>query len=121
MSSDGASRGKGSKPVVLRDVRDARGTRHLAARRLDDGAIFIEGHDLGRGVGIFGPGLSEYEWIWTIAPGAVSAAVEALGGREGDDPLALLVAWCADNGGVDPGIHLRDAGVPIGFSSHVED
>ena len=61
---------KGSARVVLRDVRDERGTRYLAAQRREDGGIVIEGHDLGRGVEVFGPGLSEYEWFWTIEPDA---------------------------------------------------
>ena len=73
--------GAGSARVVLRDVRDERGTRHLGARRRDDGGIVIEGHDLGRGVEVLGPGLSEYEWVWTIAPDAVPSAIEAIGAQ----------------------------------------
>ena len=94
---------EGSARVVLRDVRDERGTRYLAARRREDGGIVIEGHDLGRGVEGLGPGPSEYEWVWTIAPDAVPSAIEALGGKEGDDPLQLLVGWSTDHGGTDPG------------------
>jgi hypothetical protein len=30
---------EGSTQIVLRDVRDERGTRHLAARRREDGSI----------------------------------------------------------------------------------
>jgi hypothetical protein len=103
-------------------VRDAGGIRSLAARRREDGGIVIEGDDLGPGVErIFGPGLSEYEWVWAIAPGAVPAVVEALGGHEGDDPLTLLEAWSADNAGQDPGSHLRDAGAPIDFWNRIGD
>jgi hypothetical protein len=112
---------EGSARVVLRDLRDAQGTRFLEARRREDGGIVIEGQDRGRGVEVFGPGLSEYEWEWTIAPDALPSILEALGGKEGDDPLPLLAAWCAGHGGVDPGSHLRDAGVPIGFWSRVGD
>jgi hypothetical protein len=108
-----------SARVVLRDVRDERGTRHLAARRREDGGIVIEGQDLGRGVEVLGPGLSEYEWVWTIAPDAVPSAIEALGGTEGDDPLQLLLGWSTDHGGTDPGTNLREAGVTIAFWSHV--
>jgi len=112
---------EGSTQIVLRDVRDERGTRHLAARRREDGSIIIEGHDLGRGVEVFGPGLSEYEWVWTIAPDAVPSAIEALGGKEGDDLLQLLLGWSTDHGGTDPGTHLREAGVTIAFWSHLGD
>jgi len=110
---------EGSAQVVLRDVHDERGTRYLAARRREDVSIVIEGHDLGRGVEVLGPGLSEYEWVWTIAPDAVLSAIEALGGKDGDDPLKLLLGWSKDHGGTDPGTHLREAGVTIAFWSHV--
>jgi hypothetical protein len=111
----------GSTRVVMRELRDERGTRYLGARRREDGSIIIEGHDLGRGVEVLGPGLSEYEWVWTIAPDAVPSAIEALGGKEGDDPLKLLLGWSTDHGGTDPGTHLREAGVTIAFWSHLGD
>jgi hypothetical protein len=107
--------------VVLRDTRDDRGTRHLAASWAEDGGVLIEGHDLGRGVEAFGPGFSEYEWGWIIRPDAVAAALAALGGQAGDDLLQLLRTWSIDHGGKDPGSHLKDSGVPVGFWSHVGD
>jgi hypothetical protein len=108
--------------VVLRDQRDDQGTRHLTASRDPRGGIRIDGHDLGRGVEVaFGADLSEYEWSWVIEPEAVSSAVIALGGRDGDDPLKLLVAWSAAHGGADPGSHLRDAGVPVAFWNRIGD
>ena len=111
-----------SGPVVLYDLRDDRGTRHLSASARADGSILIEGQDLGRGVGdAFGSGLTEYEWAWVITPDNVPAAVEALGGQGEDDILGLLQAWAADNVGRDPGNHLKDSGVPIGFWSRVGD
>jgi hypothetical protein len=110
-----------SARVVIRALRDERGTRHLATRRRDDGGIVIEGHDLGRGVEVLGPGLSEYEWVWTIPPDAVLSAIEALGGKEVDNPLQLLVGWSTDHGGIDPGTHLREAGITIAFWSHLGD
>jgi hypothetical protein len=110
-----------SARVVLRDVRDERGTRYLAARRRDDGGVLIEGHDLGRGVEAFGPGFSEYEWSWVIGLDVVPAALAALGGQAGDDLLQLLRTWSIDHGGVDPGSHLKNSGVPVGFWSHVGD
>jgi len=111
---------EGSTQIVLRDVRDERGTRHLAARRREDGSIIIEGHDLGRGVEVFGPGLSEYEWVWTIAPDAVPSAIEALGGKEGDDLLQLLLGGPPITA-APTRTHLREAGVTIAFWSHLGD
>lgn len=107
--------------IVLRDLRDARGFRYLGAARRD-GAIVIEGQDLGRGVeSAFGAGLTEYEWSWSIAPEAVPAMVAALGAAPGDDPLRALKAWFDAHGATDPGSYLRDAGVPIAFWSRVGD
>jgi hypothetical protein len=108
--------------VVLRNLRDDRGTRHLSASRDPDGRIRIEGHDLGRGVeDAFGAGLNEYEWGWVIETDAVAVAIAALDGREGDDPLKLLAVWSTAHGGADPGSHLRDAGVPIAFWNRIGD
>lgn len=112
----------GRESVVLRDTRDADGTRHLEADRRPGGAIVIAGQDLGPGVErAFGPGLTEYEWAWSIGPEAMPAMVAALGGVEGDDPLLLLQAWHDANGGRDPGVHLRETGVPVQFWSRVGD
>ncbi len=108
--------------VTLRNQRDAGGTRHLAATRKPDGGILIEGQDLGPGVErAFGPGLTEYEWAWVIGPDAVPAAIAALDGHEGDDPLRLLAGWFEAHGGIDPGMHLRQAGVPVEFWSRIGD
>ena len=120
-NGDGAGIGRLTQ-LVLRNQRDDRGTRHLSARRDRDGRLRIDGHDLGRGVeDAFGPGLSEYEWSWVIEPDVVAAAVAALDGGEGDDPLRVLEAWSAAHGGADPGSQLRDAGVPIAFWNRVGD
>jgi hypothetical protein len=106
--------------MVLRDRRDAGGTRWLGAA-WRDGAIVIEGQDLGPGVeAAFGEGLTEYEWTWTIPPEGIASLVEALGGTHDDDPLVLLKRWF-DAHGVDPGSHLREAGVPVDFWSRVGD
>jgi hypothetical protein len=111
---------KGSMPVVLRHLRDAGGTRSLTARRREDGAVLIEGQDLGPGVGAaFGAGLNEYEWAWVIRPDAFPAAIEALGGHEGDDMLSLLVGWSCAHAGEDPGPCCKNAGVPIGFWNRI--
>ncbi len=113
---------RGSEQVVLRDLTDAGGRRFLEARRREDGGITILGQDLGSGVeSAFGEGLTEYEWGWQIAPKDVPAAIAALGGHPGDDPLRVMANWHAAHGGEDPGSHLKDAGVPIAFWSRVGD
>jgi hypothetical protein len=35
--------------------------------------------------------------------------------------LRLLERWCGEHGGLDPGIRLREAGVPVEFWSRVGD
>lgn len=108
--------------ITLRERRDADGSRRLSAERRSDGSIVIEGHDIGPGVErVVGAGLTEYEWAWVAGPDAVPAVVAALGGRAGDDPLPLLAAWYAAHGSVDPGSHLREAGVAIELWSRVGD
>lgn len=51
-----------------------------------DGAVSIEGQDLGPHT----PGGDEYEYFATVEPGDVPLLLTALGGQPGDDPLALL-------------------------------
>ena len=113
---------KRSGLVSLRYVDDARGLRSLEASLREDGGISIVGQDLGVGVErAFGEGLTEYEWAWVVQPNDVPAAVEALGGRKGDDPLRVLAAWSSAHGGDDPGSHLKEVGVPISFWNRVGD
>jgi len=107
--------------VELWHGRDHNGTRSIWAVLLPDGRLKIEGQDLGRGVAIWGEGLSEYEWDWTVAEADVPRLVEILGGREGDDPLALLAIWSRDSRGRDPGQHLKESGLTLGFWSRVGD
>ena len=112
----------GLASVVLRDQRDADGSRRLGVEVRQDGRIVIEGQDLGPGVErIWGDGNDEYEWVWVIEPDAVPAMVAALGGVTGDDPARLLKVWYDEHGDMDPGIRLREAGVPVEFWSRVGD
>ena len=107
------------RSVTLRDVRDAGELRVLTASAHADGTLAIEGHDLGPGVGaVWGSGLTEYEWGWTIGADDVAQAPAALGGMAGDDPLAVLRAWF-ERHGRDPCQAIKDAGVPIDFWNRV--
>jgi hypothetical protein len=104
---------------VLRDTRDVGGSRHLEVSMLPGGGLSIDGQDLGPGVeAIFGAGCREYEWRWTIDARDVPAAIAALGGVPGDDPLAALARWF-DEHEIDPGTELRDAGVPVAFWNRI--
>ena len=108
--------------IPLRQQRDSDGLRRLDASRRPDGGIVLEGHDLGPGVErLWGEGLTEYEWAWSLEADAVPAAVAALGGADGDDPLRVIGTWYDANGGLDPGIRLREAGVAVEFWSRVGD
>lgn len=108
--------------IVLRESRDATGVRYLEARLEPDGAVVIEGQDLGDGVeAVFGEGVREYEWRWRVDPGQVAAAVSALGGESGDEVLPVIERWFAAGGGRDPGSRIREAGVPIAFDCRMGD
>lgn len=67
-----------SAEVVLRDTRDADGSRRLVARLVANGDLVIEGQDLGDAVErAFGA--REYEWTWTIAASELATLRAALG------------------------------------------
>jgi hypothetical protein len=107
--------------VTLRYLRDAEGLRRLDASRRDDGGILIEGQDLGPGVEqVWGEGLTEYEWAWSLAPEPSWRRSRRWAARTGRSTRAIGV-WYAANGGLDPGIRLREAGVPVEFWSRVGD
>jgi len=92
--------GQAVRRIVLRDDRDDRGTRHLDAALEDDGTLRITGHDLGPRVSeFFGEAITSYEWVYIVAPDRVSALIRLLGGHDGDDALALLIAYHQREGG----------------------
>jgi hypothetical protein len=56
------------------------GTRNVWLRLTEDGAVMLEGQDLGRGVSaFFGEDFSEYEWSWTLAPERLDLLLDSLG------------------------------------------
>lgn len=109
------------RPVDLWHGRDDRGTRSLWATRLSDGRLRIEGQDLGPGVAIFGEGLSEYEWAWTVAAADVPRIAQLLGSPPGADPSAVMRAWVQEGNGRDPGIALKESGLTLEFWSRIGD
>jgi hypothetical protein len=83
-----------ARRIVLRDERDDRGTRYLAAALEADGTLRITGHDQGPRVSeFFGAAITSYEWVYLVAAGRIPALIRLLGGHDGDDVLALLAAY----------------------------
>jgi hypothetical protein len=109
------------RPVDLWHSRDDRGTRSLSATRLADGRLRIEGQDLGSGVAVFGEGLSEYEWAWTVDAADVQRIAQLLGGPPGADPIAAIRVWVQKNNGSDPGLALKESGLTLAFWSRLGD
>jgi hypothetical protein len=105
--------------MILQRMRTAGSHRYLAANLAPDGALEIDGQDLGHVAG--GGGAREYEWSWRVPAEHVAHAIEALAGRKGDPPLAVVRAWFEANGRTDPGVRLREAGVKVEFWSRMGD
>ena len=73
--------------VVLREIRDADGSRRLEAALTPKGDVLIQGRDYGDGVErVFG--VREYEWAWTIPAASVPALLQAL--EATDDVLSAI-------------------------------
>jgi hypothetical protein len=93
--------GEAVRRVVLRDMSDEQGTRYEDVVIETDGTIRVTGHDTGPGVSnVFGPEITSYEWVYVVPPERAASLVEALGGREGDDPVDLLTAYYQRTRGV---------------------
>lgn len=104
------------KTVVLRRCVDGDGTRYLEATFNDSGDLVIEGQDLGQGVEqVFGPGIREYEWIWTIRRGDLPKLKALLGG----DLLAGLKKDYSGSGAAKLHTFLTDSKVPFEAYSRV--
>lgn len=91
--------------VILRQHRDQRGYRYLAAELQSNGDLVFVGQDLGAGVSE-SFGCSEYEWQWTIKAADLPKLREALQTRKpvlaalkqrfaGDESVRLYAFLCA--------------------------
>lgn len=109
------------RAVQVFHSRDARGIRSLWVTTLRDGRLKIEGQDLGASVAVFGDGLTEYEWDWTVAAADVPRLATLLGGTSGDDPIPLLRHWVTAADGRDPGQFLKEQGLELEFWSRLGD
>jgi hypothetical protein len=109
--------GRAVSQIVLRDLSDDRGSQYEAAQVEDDGTLRVTGHDQGQAVSeAFGPDISSYEWVWVVGPGRVASLVRLLGGNDGDDVLAALLAYHERTGGRLSDV-MRHADVTAEFSS----
>jgi hypothetical protein len=92
--------GRAARRIMLRNDRDDRGTRYEDAALEHDGTLRITGHDQGPRVSEFwGNAITSYEWVYVVACDRVPALLRLLGGRDGDDVLAVLAAYHQTAGG----------------------
>jgi hypothetical protein len=103
--------------VVLRDIRDDRGTQFEAAQMEDDGTLRVAGHDTGPGVsGVFGAAITSYEWVYAVPSDRIGALARALGAEHGDDVLDALAGYYQQHGGRISGL-LRSAEIAAEFDN----
>jgi hypothetical protein len=107
-----------TRHVVLRNTRDADGTRYLQATLSPQGEVVIEGRDYGDGVErVLGD--REYEWAWTIPQDQLPALRTALG--EPDDLLLALQERCSGDRAGDVGPFLETHGIQARWWSRQGD
>ena len=105
--------------VILRDVKDADGSRLLQASLTSRGDIVIEGRDYGPGVEqVFG--VREYEWVWTIPAASVGDLLHVLPAAA-DDVLAAFRDRFSGERAADLGTFLESNGIPTERWSRLGD
>ncbi len=100
------------RKVVLREEQDGPDRRYLWAYLTADGALHIDGHDLGPGTAPVSAD-GEYEWFETIQPVHLPWLVELLGGDPGTDLLDLLAQRYTGLGAAELERILRESGIPV--------
>ena len=104
--------------VILRDVKDADGSRLLQASLPSGGDIIIEGRDYGASVErVFG--YREYEWVWTIPAASVEALLNAL--LATGDVLSSLRDRFSGENAAEIGAFLESHGIATDRWSRVGD
>ena len=96
--------------VSLRAERKGADSRFLDAYLDDDGALHVDGQDLGPGTG----GVSsdgEYEWFRTIPASDLPRLVELLGGRPGESILDLLASRYTGRASYELERVIRESGI----------
>lgn len=97
---------------MLREERSGQGERYLWAYIAPDGALHIDGQDLGPGTALVSAD-GEYEWFSTVRPVHLPRLVELLGGEAGTDLLDLLSERYTGAGAAELERILRESGIPV--------
>ena len=82
--------------VELHNIATGNQHRTAHALRQDDGALVVEGRDMGPQIrDWFGPATTRYDWGVRVPEAHFPALLVALG-RSGGDPLTAVADWFAD-------------------------
>jgi hypothetical protein len=100
------------RKVVLREARTGLDQRFLSAYVSTDGALHIDGQDLGPATAPPSHD-GEYEWFETIQPEHLPRLIELLGGEPGTDVLDLLAERYAGAGAATFEQILRESDIPV--------
>ena len=95
-----------------RDEQDVPDRRYLWAYLTPDGALHIDGQDLGPLTAPVSPS-GEYEWFKTIRAEHLPQLVELLGGEPGTDVLDLLAERYTGADAAELERVLRESGLPV--------
>jgi hypothetical protein len=104
-----------TRKVTLRDERSGKDWRNLWAYVGPDGALHIDGQDLGPSTAMMSSD-GEYEWFKTIAAIHVPRLLTLLGGQPGDDILDVLASYTGEHS-YELEKLLRESDIPVNFFS----
>lgn len=104
--------------MILRQIKDADGSRLLEASITAEGDLLIEGHDLGDGVERHF-GVREYEWTWTVPAASLPVLLRAMGAS--GDVLAVLRERFSGDDAAALGPFLESHGIPTDRWSRLGD
>ncbi|MGL5826614.1 MAG: hypothetical protein ACRCYU_17660 [Nocardioides sp.] len=106
-----------SRTVTLRSVDVDGGHRALWAYVDAQGALHIDGQDLGAGTEIVSPD-GEYEWFKTYSATDVPAIITLLDGEDSHDVIDLLEQrWVGEQRSYELERRLSGCGIPFSFYS----
>lgn len=100
------------RTVRLRSEQSGADSRFLWAYVDEDGALHIDGQDLGPATAVVSSN-GEYEWFHTIRAGHIDQLVALLGGEPEDDILDLLRWRYTDRGSYELEAILRNSDIPV--------